>query len=158
MFPLAKMTDTPFLTTTHGRLDLRDTAAAYLSYPEVPLVSISDAQRRPLPKLKWLRTVYHGLDFAEFDYYPKPGKYLAFLGRIDASKRPDLAIEIAKRAGVPLKIAAKIEGPKSQQYFDEFIAPHVDGKFIEYIGEISQGEKERISWKCARSLFSDRLA
>ena len=141
MLPLTKMSDTPVLTTTHGRLDLPDLPAAYNAYPDALFVSISNAQRNPFSSLRWLRTIYHGIDLDEFDFHERPGKYLAFLGRIDHSKRPDYAIQIAKKSGVPLKIAAKIEGPESQQYYDTWVKPHVDGKFIEYIGEISDGEK-----------------
>jgi glycosyltransferase involved in cell wall biosynthesis len=141
MFPLSKMTNVPMLTTTHGRLDLPDTAEVYRAYRENCLVSISDAQRGPLADLRWLRTVHHGLDITEFDFFPKPGKYLAFLGRVDRNKRPDLAIEIAKRSGVPLKIAAKIEGEEGREYYDRLVKPHVDGRFIEFVGEISEGEK-----------------
>jgi glycosyltransferase involved in cell wall biosynthesis len=141
MLPLSEMTNTPLLSTLHGRLDLPDIPAAFYSYPNSYYISISDAQRGPLTRLRWLRTIYHGIDTGDFQFREKPGKYLAFLGRIDASKRPDLAIQIAKDSGVPLKIAAKIEGRAMQEYFDAFIAPHVDGRFIEFVGEITEAEK-----------------
>jgi glycosyltransferase involved in cell wall biosynthesis len=141
MLPLNLMTDVPLLTTLHGRLDVSDQAAAFSSYPSMNYVSISDAQRAPMPKLKWLRTVYHGLDLDHFRFFEKPGKYLAFLGRIDPDKGPDKAIRIAQKSGVPLKIAAKIEGELMQQYFDTQLKPHIDGKFIEFVGEISDSEK-----------------
>ncbi len=141
MLPLSEMTSTPLLTTLHGRLDLPDIAAAFMSYPKSYFVSISNSQRGPLAMLNWVRTIYHGLDLKEFEFNPRHGSYLAFLGRITWEKRPDLAIQMARRSGVPLKIAAKIEGRESEQYFEEYIKPHVDGKFIEYIGEISDREK-----------------
>ena len=141
MLPLTEMTETPVVTTLHGRLDLPDISEAFATYGKAHYISISDAQREPLPKLKWARTIHHGIDVDALEFHEKPGKYLAFLGRIDFEKRPDLAIEIAMRAGVPLKIAAKIEGKAMQEYYDAMIKPHVDGKFVEYVGEISEAEK-----------------
>ena len=141
MLPLSRMVRTPLLTTLHGRLDLPDIASAFLSYPEASYVSISDSQRRPMPGLKWAATIRHGLDIEALRFEKKPGKYLAFLGRIGPEKRPEWAIEMARLAGVPLKIAAKIEGKEGQDYYDAFVRPHVDGRQIEYVGEISEGEK-----------------
>jgi glycosyltransferase involved in cell wall biosynthesis len=141
LMPLSSMVSTPVLTTLHGRLDLPDTLHAFDAFPENYFVSISDAQRKPLPHLNWVRTIHHGLDLDSLKFCPKPGGYLAFLGRITPDKRPEWAIEIAQRAGVPLKIAAKIEGKDSQHYFDQFILPHVDGRNVEYLGEISEAEK-----------------
>src|SRR6185437_3445683 len=141
MLPLCRMTQTPVLTTLHGRLDLPDMPAAYLGYADSPFVSISDSQRGPLRLLNWVRTIHHGIDLRALQFHPKPGKYLAFLGRICMDKRPDWAIEIAQKAGVPLKIAAKIEGPGSQELFDTAIRPKIDGKNVEFIGEISEAEK-----------------
>jgi glycosyltransferase involved in cell wall biosynthesis len=141
MLPLSEMTSTPLLTTMHGRLDLPDIPHAFYSYPKTHYVSISDAQRAPLPRLRWARTIHHGIEVDDFEFYEKPGKYLAFLGRMDVTKRPDLAIQIAKESGVPLKLAAKIEGQAMQDYYDAEIKPHVDGKFIEYVGEITEREK-----------------
>lgn len=141
MLPLTSMSDTPLLTTLHGRMDLPDIPAAFLSFPKSYYVSISNSQRFPMPDLKWVRTIHHGIDYQEFSFQQKPGKYLAFLGRISVEKRPEWAIEIARRSGVPLKIAAKIEGVQAQNYYDSIIKPQVDGKFIEYLGEISDSEK-----------------
>jgi glycosyltransferase involved in cell wall biosynthesis len=141
MLPLTEMTTTPVLTTLHGRLDLPDIAAAFSSYPKAQFISISDSQRRPMPRLSWARTIHHGIDVGSFEFRRRPGNYLAFLGRIDREKRPDWAIEIAKKAGIPLKIAAKIEGAPGQQYFDARVKPHLDGRNIEYLGEISENEK-----------------
>jgi len=143
MLPLHSMTPTPMVTTLHGRLDLPDLPAALQSEPQARYISISDHQRTPIPRLHWARTIHHGLDLSRFKFYPQPGKYLAFLGRISPEKRPDLAIEIARRADIPLKIAAKIEPGKDREYYDQCIAPHVDGKWVEYIGEISEHEKSQ---------------
>ncbi|HUP57228.1 MAG TPA: glycosyltransferase family 4 protein [Bdellovibrionota bacterium] len=141
MLPLAKMTGTPILTTLHGRLDIPELVLPLPEFDGSWFVSISDSQRSALPGLPWLGTIHHGIDASNFQFRAEPGKYLAFLGRIDDHKRPEYAIEIAKRSGVPLKIAAKIEGREAQAYYDAHVAPHVDGSFIEYVGEITESEK-----------------
>ncbi|MEN9723378.1 MAG: hypothetical protein RJB38_1364 [Pseudomonadota bacterium] len=141
MLPLHAMTDTPMLTTLHGRLDIPELQLPLKSFRGAQFISISDAQRLPAPSLPWMATIHHGIDLQRFTFEPRPGKYLAFLGRISIEKRPDLAIEIAKRAGIPLKIAAKIEPGRDHEYFRERIEPHIDGKNVEFIGEISESEK-----------------
>lgn len=141
MLPLTEMVETPLLTTVHGRMDLPDIPAVFLSYSQCSYVSISQAQRRPMPQLPWVRTIYHGINANDFVYHPNPGRYLAFLGRMSPEKRPEWAIEIAKKSGIPLKMAAKIEGPESQAHYDQVVKPHVDGKFIQFVGEISESEK-----------------
>jgi glycosyltransferase involved in cell wall biosynthesis len=141
MLPLGGLVDTPMLTTLHGKLSGPDAAAAYSGFADAALVSISDSQRAPLPGLRYLKTIHHGIDPARFEFHGQPGKYLAFLGRISAEKRPEWAIALARASGIPLKIAAKIEGKESQAYYDALVRPHVDGKFIEFVGEISEGEK-----------------
>jgi glycosyltransferase involved in cell wall biosynthesis len=153
MLPLSEMTSTPIVSTLHGRVDYLDAAAAFLSYPKSYFVSISNSQRNALPQARWLQTIYHGINVNDFTYYEKPGKYLAFLGRISRDKRPDWAIEIAYKSGVPLKIAAKIGDSESQDYFDHFVKPHVDGKFIEYVGEISENEKSSFLGNALALLF-----
>ncbi len=141
MLPLSEMTNTPLLSTLHGRLDLPQILSAFGSYPRSHYVSISDAQRWPMPQLHWLKTIHHGIDASLFDFKPGPGKYLAFLGRMSADKRPDWAIDIALQAGMPLKMAAKIEGAQDTAYFEEKVKPRIDGRQIEYLGEISEREK-----------------
>ncbi|MFN7684369.1 MAG: glycosyltransferase family 4 protein [Oligoflexia bacterium] len=141
MLPLHQMVQTPMVTTLHGRLDLPELPVALRSEPKASFISISRAQREPIPDLKWARTIHHGLDLTRFQFNPRPGNYLAFLGRISPEKRPDLAVQIALQAQIPLKIAAKIEPGRDREYYDARVAPHVDGKFIEYIGEISESEK-----------------
>ena len=134
------------------------TIASKAISPESSFVSISDHQRGPLALLPWIRTVYHGLPPQDFKFNPKPGGYLAFIGRIDRDKRPEWAIEIAHRAGIPLKIAAKVAAGEGQEYYDRFVGPHVDGKNVEFIGEISETEKiELLSGALGRRI-SDRLA
>src|SRR5947208_12443324 len=97
------------LTTLHGRLDLKDLSEVYRRWPQYPLVSISDSQRRPLPHASWMATVYHGIPVDRFSYSPQHAGYLAFVGRISPEKRPDRAIEIARRLQMPLKVAAKVD-------------------------------------------------
>jgi len=139
-FPLFSRQDTPFLTTLHGRLDLAELRPVYDCFPEVPLVSISDAQRLPLPDANFVATVQHGLPQDLLTPRHVTPSYLAFLGRICPEKRPDRAIRIARRAGIPLKIAAKVDRV-DEAYFRDSIQPMIDGRDVELIGEINDAEK-----------------
>jgi glycosyltransferase involved in cell wall biosynthesis len=141
-FPFGRLVRTPTVHTTHGRLDLPHLVPVFRHFRDVPLVSISDAQRAPLRDLglAWAGTVYHGLPLGAFPFSPKGGSYLAFLGRISPEKRPDLAIEIAKRVGLPLKIAAKVDAA-DRVYFEREIAPLLDHHLVEFVGEIGDAEK-----------------
>jgi glycosyltransferase involved in cell wall biosynthesis len=130
------------VTTLHGRLDLKDLPGVYARWPQFPLVSISDDQRRPLMGANWAGTVHHGMAADLYEFYPQSQGYLAFLGRISPEKRPDRAIEIARRLGKPLKIAAKVDAA-DLRYFTEVIEPQIRaaGPQVEFIGEIGDGEK-----------------
>ena len=128
------------VTTLHGRLDLKDLAGVYQRWPQFPLVSISDDQRRPLPFANWAATVQHGVAAAHYSYTAKPEGYLAFLGRISPEKRPDRAIAIAKATGRRLKIAAKVDAA-DRTYFEEEIEPLLEHPLIEFVGEIGDSEK-----------------
>ena len=140
-FPLLRDLASRTLTTQHGRLDLPDLSVAYRVFSDFPLVSISDHQRQPCPEWHWVRTVQHGLPPELYRFAPDSGRgYLAFLGRICPEKRPDLAIEIARRAGLELKIAAKVDRV-DQVYFEEVIRPLLAGPGVEYIGEIGERDK-----------------
>ena len=139
-FPLARRNPQPVVTTLHGRLDLPELQPVFQEYAEMPLVSISDAQRRPLLWANWHATVHHGLPRHLYTYHSEPQGYLAFLGRISPEKRPDHAIEVAKRTGLPLRIAAKVD-PADLQYYRSEIEPLLDHPLIEFIGEISDAEK-----------------
>jgi glycosyltransferase involved in cell wall biosynthesis len=140
-FPLFSDLATRTLTTQHGRLDLPDLPAVYKAFPKYPLVSISNHQRLPCPGWNWVRTVHHGLPEQLYAFSPKPRDgYLAFLGRICPEKRPDLAIAIARRAGLRLKIAAKVDRV-DQSYFDDVIRPLIRDPLIEFVGEIGDHEK-----------------
>lgn len=131
------------LTTMHGRLDVPDFMPVYNTFTGMPLVSISDNQREPMPeKSNWLATIHHGLPKENCPYYPDAkGGYLAFLGRISPEKRPDRAIEMAIRSGTPLKIAAKVD-KADQEYWDETIEPMIHHPHVEYIGEINEEQKK----------------
>ena len=129
------------LTTLHGRLDVPDLAPLYRRFSNMPVVSISDSQREPLPWLNWQATVYHGLPPGSLRFQSRPGKYLAFLGRISPEKGLDQAIAIAQRAGVELKIAAKID-KVDQAYFDSVIKPLLKLPGIEFVGEIGHSQKD----------------
>jgi glycosyltransferase involved in cell wall biosynthesis len=151
-FPLVRSLGTPSVTTLHGRLDLPFYRLLLDEFPEMPLVSISDDQRRML-QAQWVATVLHGLpkDLYSFSAAGEGG-YLAFLGRISPEKRPDRAIEIAKRAGVPLKIAAKVD-KVDQTYFDETIRPLITGSGVEFIGEVNDSEKQAFLGGASALLF-----
>lgn len=139
-FSLFLRQSTPFVTTWHGRLDLPEHQPLFHAFPTAPLVSISGAQRRPVPQGNWVRTVYHGLPERLLTPQPVKPSYLAFLGRIAPEKALDRAIRIAGRCGLPLKIAAKID-PVDRDYFATEIEPLLDQPGIEYIGEISDRDK-----------------
>jgi glycosyltransferase involved in cell wall biosynthesis len=139
-FSLFSRLDTPFLTTLHGRLDLPELKRVYGCFEDVPLVSISDAQRRPLPDANFIATVQHGLPADLLRPRPVRPGYLAFLGRICPEKCPDRAIEIARRTGIPLKIAAKVDRV-DVEYHEKVIRPLIDGRLVEHIGEIGDAEK-----------------
>jgi glycosyltransferase involved in cell wall biosynthesis len=139
-FPFSASRSFTHITTLHGRLDMAELAPLYRAFPQIPVVSISDAQRRPLWFANWQGTVHHGLPNNLLRLGNGSGKYLAFLGRISPEKRPDRAIEIARRTGLPLKIAAKVDRVDCE-YFDTHIRPLLDDRFVEFVGEIGEAEK-----------------
>jgi glycosyltransferase involved in cell wall biosynthesis len=142
-YPLACQLGKKALTTLHGRLDFPDLVPFFKYFNNTQVVSISDAQRAPQPHLNYLTTIHHGLPENLLRFSPKAkGGYLAFLGRICAEKRPDWAIETSKRAGLPLKIAAKVDRV-DQAYYDDLIKPMIAANsHVEYIGEIDEKQKE----------------
>ena len=153
-FPLFRGMAKRTLTTLHGRLDLPDLAPFYTEYPEFPLVSISQAQRWPMPPVNWVGTVPHGLPRDLLPLRPTAdGGYLAFLGRISPEKRPDRAIEIATRTGLPLKIAAKVDKADAD-YWSDVIKPMVDrNPCVEFIGEINEQQKAEFLGNALALLF-----
>jgi len=150
---LQRQVPTPSVTTLHGRLDLPDLQPFYRAFADVPLVSISDAQRRPMPPVNWVRTVHHGLPLDLLPFQPEPQNYLAFLGRISPEKRPDRAIEIASRSGIPLRIAAKVD-KADEAYWREAIEPMVRANpIVEFVGEIGESEKSAFLGNARALLF-----
>jgi len=139
-FPLSRQMDVPQLTTLHGRLDLPDLVPLYREFADMPVVSISFSQRGPLPQANWVGNVYHGLPEDSLPFHEGPGQYLAFIGRISPEKRPDRAIEIATRAGVRLKIAAKVDAA-DREYFEQVVRPLLNRPNVEFIGEIGDEAK-----------------
>ena len=153
-FPFAELSPRiASLTTLHGRLDIDALVPVYSRYRKAPVVSISDAQRTPLPFLNWRATVYHGLPDDVLHFSPGPGKYLAFLGRISPEKRPDLAMQVARKVGIPLKMAAKVDVP-DKAYYEAVVKPHLAPPDIEYVGEIDEVEKNDFLGNAAALLFT----
>jgi glycosyltransferase involved in cell wall biosynthesis len=152
-FPLFRSKLDRTVTTLHGRQDLADHLPFYRRFEDMPLVSISNAQQTPLPGANFVGTVHHGLPLKLYEPKLEPsGRYLAFLGRISPEKRPDRAIAIARAAGLPLKIAAKIDR-LDEAYFREVIAPLMDGPDIEFVGEINENAKTEFLGQAAGLLF-----
>ncbi len=150
--PIAKRSPTPTVSTLHGRLDIPDYPPLFRLFREMPFVSISNAQRRGMPWLNWQATVYHGLPEQLYRFHERHGDYLAFIGRISPEKRPDRAIEIAKRTGIPLKIAAKVD-KVDEDYFRNFIKPMLKTSLVEFIGEIGEQEKDEFLGNAYALLF-----
>jgi glycosyltransferase involved in cell wall biosynthesis len=151
-FPICRYLSVPHVTTLHGRLDIPDFVAVHERFREVPLVSISNAQRAPIISANWQATIYHGLPEDLFRFYPDRGDYLAFLGRISPEKGADQAIEIAKRVGMPLKIAAKVDRV-DRRYFKRVVEPLLNDSGVEWIGEITDQQKNEFLGKAYALLF-----
>jgi glycosyltransferase involved in cell wall biosynthesis len=153
-FPLVRRLPCANVSTLHGQIYLHDVEAIFNEYNDLPLVSISHAQRRPLPDANWQGTVYHGLPRNLHSFQPEAGKYLAFLGRISPEKRLDRAIEIARMAGAPLKVAAKIYD-EDRPYFQSKIAPLLseNRSLVEFIGEVGGARKNEFLRGAAALLF-----
>jgi glycosyltransferase involved in cell wall biosynthesis len=140
-FPLFHDMALRTVTTLHGRLDLPDLLPLFQEFGRMPVISISDSQRTPLPHANWVGTVHHGLPCDLFPFRPRPsGGYFAFLGRISPEKRLDRAIEIAARVGVPLAVAAKVDDA-DKDYYEQVIEPLLDGPDVHFVGEIGDKQK-----------------
>jgi len=150
-YPTLKLLGSPAVTTLHGRLDLPELGPLYDLYGEMPVVSISDSQRQPLPQANYVATIQHGLPQNLLQKGPG-GEYLAFLGRISPEKAPDAAIRIAARAGMPLKIAAKVDRV-DVEYFKTKIEPLLASADVEFIGEIGEHQKSEFLGNAAALLF-----
>ena len=151
-FPLSRRMRTPHVTTLHGRLDLPDLIPLYDEFADIPVVSISDSQREPLPHANWVATIHHGLPYDAYKLHTEPGTYFAFLGRISPEKRVDRAIEIAKKLDIPIKIAAKVDRV-DRAYFKARIEPMLDDPLVEYVGEIGEVEKSAFLGRARALLF-----
>src|SRR5438132_6688565 len=149
--PLARHTP-PTIVTLHGLLDLPELRPVYRAFPEVALVSVSDAQRTPLAGVTWAATVHHGLPRDLFRFHPGPGRFLLFLGRIAPEKCPDAAIRVAIAAGVPLRIAAKVD-PVDRAYFEQVVRPLLDHPLVEFLGEVDDRTKAALLADAAALLF-----
>jgi glycosyltransferase involved in cell wall biosynthesis len=150
-FPAARLAATSTVHTLHGRLDLPHLRPVFGEFRDLPLISISNAQRQPVLDLdlNWAGTVYHGLKTGDYPFSPEPGQYLAFCGRICPEKRPDLAIKVAQRAGLPLKLLAKVDAV-DRDYFEREVEPLLDKPGVEFLGE---GDEP-----CKREFLRDALA
>jgi glycosyltransferase involved in cell wall biosynthesis len=151
-FPLARALRKPYLTTLHGRLDLPELAPLYRHFDTVPLVSISNNQRTPLPWADWRETVYHGLPPDLYSFRPSHGNYFTFIGRVSPEKRVDRAIEIAEHCDMPLIIGAKID-KADELYFKERIKPLLRNPRIQFVGEVSEREKRELLENASALLF-----
>jgi len=151
-YPFARRAMAPTVTTLHGRLDLPWLEPVYREYAEQQVISISHAQRRPLPWLRWVGTVYHGVPRDLYRPHPQGGDALVFIGRIAPEKRVDRAIEIAVRSERPLRIAAKVD-PADAEYFREVIRPLLDHPLVEFVGELGDHEKNAFLGEAAALLF-----
>ena len=150
--PLLSRLGTPFVTTLHGRLDLPGLSDVVSQFPQAPFVSISNSQRKPLPSARWLGTVYHGLPVQSLQPSFEKGSYLAFLGRLTAEKGPEAAIRIARSAGLPLHIAAKL--PRTEKaYFKEVLESEIDGQQVKLIGEVNDKTKQQFLAEAVALLF-----
>ena len=151
-FPFVRRLGKPHVTTLHGRLDLPDLVPLYREFCDMPVVPISNSQKSPLPSINWQSTVYHGLPADLYQLNKNPGAYLLFLGRISPEKRVDRAIEIAKRANMKLKVAAKVDAVDAK-YMNAEIRPLLDDPMIEFIGEVGEMEKRELLGNAYALLF-----
>jgi glycosyltransferase involved in cell wall biosynthesis len=151
-YPLLRRIGVPFLATLHGRMDLPELRAIYAAFPGVPVVSISNSQREPLPEANYIGTIYHGLPQQQLMQGRGAEGYLAFIGRISPEKTPDAAIRIAGAAGLKLKLAAKVD-KADQAYFEKLIEPLLSLPHVEFIGEIGESQKSAFLGNAVGLLF-----
>jgi glycosyltransferase involved in cell wall biosynthesis len=159
--PAARACSSPVVTTLHGRLDLPELGPVFDEFSEAPLVSISNSQRTPVERANWVATVYHGLDLSEFTFRSQRGRYLAFLGRISPEKGVAAAIRIAIKAGMPIRIAARMplartDDPAARRdwaYYEEEVQPLLQGPEVELIGQVGGRQKNDFLGNAAALLF-----
>jgi glycosyltransferase involved in cell wall biosynthesis len=141
-FVFAEHADTPVISTLHGRLDVAGMPELIEAHPEVPLVAISESQRRWFPDLNWVATIHHGLPLETMPSSDQPGDYLAFVGRVTAEKGIREAIELSRLSGVPIRIAAKVHSDSEQAHFNEVVQPALDANEVEFLGEVGPEERD----------------
>lgn len=151
-FPFSRRNYVPHCTTMHGRLDIPDLQILFKEFAEMPLVSISDSQRKPLPHSNFIKTIYHGIPSELLKFKEEKGKYLAFIGRISPEKRLDRAIQIAANTNIPLKVAAKVD-KVDLKYYENQIKPLMKNPLVEYIGEINDRVKNDFLGNASALLF-----
>jgi glycosyltransferase involved in cell wall biosynthesis len=153
-FPFSRQQEIPHVTTLHGRLDMPDLQPLYRTFERQPLVSISNAQRRPLPFVNWVGTVYHGLPLGLHTFREGPGEYLAFLGRISPEKGIEHAVAIALRLGMELRVAAKVDAA-DRDYYEEVIRPlfRKAGRLVQFLGEVGGADKDEFLGNAHALLF-----
>jgi len=151
-FPLVRQLSIPHVTTLHGRLDLPHLPELYEEFHDIPVISISNSQRKPLPQAHWLTTVYNGVPATTYDFIPTAGNYLAFVGRVSPEKGLPAAIQIARELGIPLRIGAKVD-PVDRQFYEEEIQPLLDDPLIEFIGEVDEQQKNELFGGALATLF-----
>jgi glycosyltransferase involved in cell wall biosynthesis len=160
-YPFARQSSTPWVHTLHGRMDLPEYQQLYRSFGDANVVSISENQRRPVPFAGWVATIYNGIPVSEYPFESRPGEYLAFVGRISPEKNLRVAIDVALKANMPLKIAARMPLPHTMNpndgdewtYYEQEILPFLDHPLIEYIGEIDEKQK-RVLLRDAAALIN----
>jgi glycosyltransferase involved in cell wall biosynthesis len=151
-FPVLRRQRIPNVTTLHNRIDRPELRPLFDEFRDIPLVSISRVQQDFAPSLNWMGTVHHGLPLDTYRYHPATQGYVAFLGRISPDKGVEQAVEIARRAGIPLKIAAKLE-EEQQEYFDASVQPAIEAGDAEFIGEVNEAEKDEFLGNAIALLF-----
>lgn len=143
-FLFARHCPTPVVTTLHGRLDVAGIPELLTEFSDIPLVAISDSQGRWFPDANWIATVHHGLPLEQAPFSGEPGGYLALVGRVTPEKGIDEAIELARRTGLQLKLAAKVYDPHEKVHFKEIVQPAIDEGIVEFVGEVGQVERDRL--------------
>ena len=143
-FPFARSSTIPVVSTLHGRIDLGATAEVIGGYPDVPLIAISDKQRSFWPEHNWLATIHHGLDFGDVQLGHGYGRYLLFVGRLTPEKGVDSAIELARRVGLPLIVAAKAIEPHEIQHYHEVVEPAERAGMVKFLGEVGPTARDRL--------------
>jgi glycosyltransferase involved in cell wall biosynthesis len=152
-FLFARYSPTPVITTLHGRLDTSGIPELLAEFDDIPLVAISESQRRWSPDANWIATIHHGLPLEQMPFGPTPGEYLAFVGRITPEKGVADCIAVARNAGLKLRMAAKVYDEHEQQHFAEVVQPAIDEGVVEFLGELGPPERDQVYAGAAATLM-----